>query len=60
MRLILSCFKCGSIDFKNTGQFLTNIEGESYLVRDDYKESKVICSRCGLEDYVENLVIVFK
>jgi hypothetical protein len=60
LKLILSCFCCGSVDFKETPQFCKDIEGKDYLFQENVKDSKVICKKCGLEDYVENLVIKFK
>ena len=60
MKLILSCFKCGSIDFKRTEITNIEIEGHSYLMHEDYKDTQLTCEECGLEDYVENLVITFR
>ena len=57
MKLSLSCFKCGSTDFKLTEQPCTDIENSSYLLHDNLTNAKVICDKCGLEDFVENLVI---
>ena len=60
MELKLSCFKCGSTDFEITEVDNIKIEGHSYLLHEDYKNTQLICSKCGLEDYVENLVITFR
>lgn len=59
MKLQLSCFCCGSTDFIQTKQPCTNIEGYSYLLHNDIKETEVTCSKCGLKDYVDNLVIKY-
>lgn len=53
MKLVLSCIRCGATDFKNT-------KHASYLLQEDCEEAKVICDKCGLEDYVKCLVITFK
>jgi len=60
MKLVLSCFKCGSTDFENTIQRCYEIEDNSYLLQEDAETAEVICTRCGLKDYVKNLVIVFE
>ena len=60
MELKLSCFKCGSTDFEVTEVENIKIEGRSYLLHEDYKNTQLICSKCGLEDYVENFVITFR
>lgn len=60
MQLKLSCYCCGGVDFKHTEiSDLTNIENRSYLYHNEIKDNKVICKKCGLEDYIENLVIKF-
>lgn len=59
MKLQLSCFCCGSTDFIRTEQPCTNIEGYSYLFHNDIRETEVTCSKCGLIDYVDNLVIKY-
>ena len=60
MELVLSCVCCGSTKFKRTEQPCYNIEGKSYLLHEDKKDAMVICEKCGLEDYVENLVIQYR
>ena len=60
MNLCLSCYRCGSISFKRTKQPCYNVEGDSYLSHENVKDAKVICNECGLEDYVENLVIKYQ
>ena len=60
MKLILSCYKCGSTDFKNTKIEHHDIEGASYLFQEDLMKTTVICENCGLKDYVENLIIKFR
>ena len=49
----LSCFKCGGTKFENTNQNYTMIEDEHYL---NNEKAKVKCVKCGLEDYMFNLV----
>ena len=53
----LSCVCCGSTEFKNTEQQYHTVENQQYLLYEASKNAKVICSKCGLEDYVQNLVI---
>lgn len=60
MKLILSCVKCGSIEFKKKELDIINVEQHSYLLHEDYKDTKLTCEKCGLEDYVENLIITFR
>jgi len=60
MQLILSCACCGSTDFNKKALNIINIENTSYLLHENYKDTKLVCSECGLEDYVENLVITFR
>jgi len=60
VELKLSCFKCGSTDFEITEVDNIKVEGHSYLLHEDYKDTKLTCERCGLEDYVENLIITFR
>lgn len=57
MELKLSCFKCGSTDLKTVCGNYYRIENEFYILHEDKKKSVVLCNKCGLEDYVENLVI---
>lgn len=60
MRLILSCFRCGSTDFDHAPIECQEIEGNYYLPNENVEGTQVTCSKCGLEDYVENLVITFR
>ena len=61
MQLKLSCYRCGSVDFELTEiSGLTDIEGASYLLSEEIKDNVVICKKCGLEDFIQNLVIKFK
>lgn len=57
MMLSLSCYNCGSIDFIDTELDYMEVEGSKYLHHEDKLKSKVICVKCKMEDYVENLVI---
>lgn len=57
MKLILSCYCCGGVDFGGISVDSTNIEGDEYLLHDDVPSAKVVCKKCKLEDYVGNLVI---
>ena len=58
--LRLSCVCCGTTEIKNTEQPYYTIEDKHYLLHDDLDKAKVVCSKCGLEDYIENLVIKLK
>lgn len=60
MKLILSCVCCGSVEFYSSEQPCYNIENVSYLLEEDKKDAKVTCYKCGLEDWVENLVITYR
>lgn len=60
MRMVMSCYKCGSKDFKRTEMSCFNIENISYLDHERGMDNKVICSKCGHEDIVANLVIRFE
>ena len=58
MELKLSCYCCGSVDFEHTEiEGLKEIENRSYLLHEEIKNNVVICKKCGLKDYIENLVI---
>ena len=58
MQLKLSCYCCGSVDFEHTEiEGLIEIEGGRYLLNDEIKNNIVICKKCGLIDYIQNLVI---
>ena len=54
IRLNLSCYCCGSIDFEVKEMKWHEIEGMSFLYNED--KQMVKCSKCGLEDYLSNLV----
>ena len=60
MQLKLSCYCCGSVDFEEGDQPRYRIEGRDYLQHETAKETQVTCSKCGLEDYVMNLVITYR
>jgi predicted nucleic-acid-binding Zn-ribbon protein len=60
MKLVLSCLKCGSTNFRKEQLNNTNIENISYLLHEDVKGAEVTCIFCGLRDYVQNLVITFR
>lgn len=58
MRLVLSCVCCGSSEFKKDIPIESfNVEGNTYLHHEDLANVKVACSKCGLEDYVRNLMV---
>lgn len=60
MELKLSCYCCGGTEFKRTPlDGLINIENTSYLYQGKYYNNMVTCKSCGLEDYIQNLVIKF-
>jgi predicted nucleic-acid-binding Zn-ribbon protein len=59
VELKLSCVCCGGMEFKEKQLDVINIEGHSYLMREESKE-KIICENCGLEDYIDNLIITFR
>lgn len=54
LRLNLSCYCCGGIDFENTPREWNEIEDMYFLNLDD--DIQVKCVKCGLEDYLFNLV----
>ena len=60
MRLALSCYCCGSTVFKETSQPYYEIENSYYLHHEDRAKAEVICEKCGLRDYVVNLVIKYE
>ena len=58
MELKLSCVCCGGAEFKETIiDGLITVNGTEYLHNVDIKNNKVVCDKCGLEDYIENLII---
>ena len=60
MQLKLSCYRCGSVDFERTEiDGLLEIENRSYLSQEEIKDNVVICKKCKLKDYIQNLVIKF-
>lgn len=60
MQLKLSCYFCGSEDFEHTEiESLLEIEGRNYLLQEEIKNNKIICKKCGLKDYIQNLPIKF-
>lgn len=54
IRLNLSCYCCGGIDFENKEIKWNEVEDMYFLYTDD--NIKVKCLKCGLEDYLFNLV----
>lgn len=56
MEFKLTCVCCGSSEFEVKELPLTEIEGATYLYHEDINQ-KVVCKKCGLEDYIENLVL---
>lgn len=60
MKIQLSCFKCGSTEFAHEPIKCLRVEDDYYLLHEDIKGVEVTCQKCGLRDYIENLVIVFK
>ena len=54
IRLNLSCYCCGSIDFEVKEMEWYEIEEMSFLYNED--KQMVKCLKCGLEDYLLNLV----
>lgn len=54
IRLNLSCYCCGSIDFEAKEMKWNEIEGMCFLYSED--NPMVKCLSCGLEDNVQNLV----
>lgn len=60
MQLKLSCYCCGNEDFEHTEiEGLLEIEGRSYLLQEEIKNNEIICKKCGLQDYIQNLPIKF-
>ena len=60
MQLKLSCYFCGSEDFEHTEiEGLLEIKGRNYLLQEEIKNNKIICKKCGLKDYIQNLPIKF-
>lgn len=60
MQLKLSCYFRGSEDFEHTEiEGLLEIEGRNYLLQEEIKNNKIICKKCGLKDYIQNLPIKF-
>ena len=60
MQLKLSCYCCGSEEFEHTEiEGLLEIEDRSYLPQEEIKNNEVICKKCGLKDYIQNLTIKF-
>ncbi len=55
MRLVLSCSCCGGTDFNTEELHFKEIWSQTYAYYDDNDSEKVTCSKCGLEDYLENL-----
>lgn len=60
MELKLSCVCCGNTEFSTEmGIITTNLtNGCSHTHNVNIvKDNKIICSKCGLEDYIKNLEI---
>lgn len=54
IRINLSCYRCGSIDFEAKEMHWKEIEGMFFV---DYEDNPVFkCSKCGLEDNLQNLM----
>ena len=60
MKLLLSCVCCGATEFKKKELNIINIEEYSYLLHEESKCEKLTCENCGLEDYIDNLIITFR
>lgn len=60
MKLVMSCYACGSKDFEHSPLCCHTIEGKSYLNHEEHKKNVVTCKRCGLQDLIDNLVITFE
>lgn len=54
VQLKLSCYCCGGIDFENKPMKWNEIEDMYFLDIED--NILVKCTKCGLEDYIFNLV----
>ena len=57
MNFKLSCYCCGSTEFKVKDSHYVEIEKVSYLLAEDANKDMFTCSKCGLEDYTMNMVI---
>ena len=57
MKFKLTCYCCGSSDFVVKELPLVSVGNENYLMHEDVEKEKVVCNKCGLEDYVVNLVV---
>ena len=57
MEFNLTCVCCGSREFEIKELPLIEMENATYLFHDDIVNQQVVCKRCGLKDYIENLVI---
>lgn len=53
VRLNLSCYCCGGIDFENIEMNWENVE-DMYFLHD--AKQLVKCKKCGLEDHLHNLI----
>ena len=59
MELKLSCYCCGGTYFSNKEMLGYKIENNIYVPLSDKEvreNAVVVCEKCGLEDYVVNLV----
>lgn len=58
MRLNLSCYCCGSVDFENKPLRWNEVEDMFFLDCAENEDNKILlkCSKCGLEDYLFNLI----
>ena len=59
MELKLSCYCCGGTYFSNKEMLGYKIENNIYVHLSDKEvreNAVVVCKKCGLEDYVVNLV----
>lgn len=60
--LKLTCVRCGGETFRVSQEKLEQfgmVEGASYIFQEDFGSSEVQCETCGLEDYLQNLPLVF-
>lgn len=53
MELKLSCYCCGSTEFSLIAEVVNC--SHMHCRENTIKDNRVICSRCGLEDYIKNL-----
>lgn len=54
VRISLSCYRCGSIDFEAKEMPWNEVEGMFFASYENNLSFK--CAKCGLEDNLQNLV----